>query len=124
MRLQDPRDLPRVPGHLKRHPVLWAKAPGEQLDLLRLGLDPASRTNLAILHDRDLAEIPVHIQPHRSHRSLLALGSKEREAPWANDTDGFALEAQPDKSQGRPMKSPGSNSTHRPTTGLPNMRSP
>ena len=31
-----------------------------------------------------------------------------REKQWANDTDGSALEAQPDKSQGRPLKSPGS----------------
>jgi hypothetical protein len=69
MPLQDPRDLPRVPGHLKRHPIIGPKTPGKQLDLLRLGIDPASRANPAILHDRDLTEIQVHIQPDRSHDS-------------------------------------------------------
>jgi hypothetical protein len=40
----------------------------------------------------------------------------------ANDNDGFALEAQPGKSQGRPTKSTGSKPIAQ--TGLPNMRSP
>src|SRR4051794_14215676 len=37
---------------------------------------------------------------------------------WANDIDGSALAAQPGKSQGRPLKSSGSN-THRPETAYP-----
>jgi hypothetical protein len=60
---------------------------------------------------------PISPQPPPSTRSM------ERETPWANDTDGSALAAQPDKSQGRPPKSPGSNA-HRPRIGLPTMRSP
>ena len=71
MRVQDPRDLPRVPSHLKRHPIIRAQAPREQLDLLRLGIDPPSRANLAVLNDRDLTEIQVHIQPNRPHDDLL-----------------------------------------------------
>ena len=62
MRLDQPRDLPRVPRHLERHPVIRAKAPCEQLDLLGLGLDPTRRAELTILDDRDLAEIQMHIQ--------------------------------------------------------------
>ena len=62
MRLDSPRDLPRVPRHLEHHPIIWAKARGEQLDLLGLGLDAAGRANLTILDDRDLTEIQVHIQ--------------------------------------------------------------
>jgi len=38
--LDQPRDLPGVAGHLKRHFVVGAEASREQLDLLRLGLDP------------------------------------------------------------------------------------
>src|SRR4051794_6662683 len=42
---------------------------------------------------------------------------------WANDTDGYALVAQPGQSQGRPPKSSGSTA---PSTfdGLPTLRSP
>jgi len=62
VRLDQPRDLPRVARHLKRHPIIRGKAPREQLDLLWLGLDPTGRAKLTILDDRDLAEIQMHIQ--------------------------------------------------------------
>jgi hypothetical protein len=42
---------------------------------------------------------------------------------WANDIDGSALAAQPGKSQGRPLKRPGSN-TPIVQNGLPSLRSP
>ena len=41
---------------------------------------------------------------------------------WANDIDGSALAAQPGKSQGRPLKSPGSKPIAQ--NGLPSLRSP
>src|SRR5919108_566368 len=41
---------------------------------------------------------------------------------WANDIDGSALAAQPGKSQGRPLKSPGSKPIAQ--IGLPSLRSP
>jgi hypothetical protein len=69
--LNQPRDLPGVPRHLQRHSIIRPKARGEQLDLLGLGLDPASRAYLTILDDRDLAEIQVHAQRHRPHRNHL-----------------------------------------------------
>jgi hypothetical protein len=62
VRLDQPRDLPRVPRHLKRHPIIRGKALSEQLDLLRLGLDSTGRAEHAILDDRDLTEIQMHIQ--------------------------------------------------------------
>ena len=74
MPLEDPRDLPRVPRHLESRPIIGPKTRREQLDLLRLGLDPPGRANLAILDDRDLTAIQIHIQPDRSHHTLLALG--------------------------------------------------
>jgi hypothetical protein len=103
MPLQD-RAISPVPCHLKRHPIIRTEASGEQRYLLRLGLDPTRGANLTILDDRDLTEIQMNVQPDRSHHNLLALGSKARETRWANDTDVFAPEAQPDKSQGRPLK--------------------
>jgi hypothetical protein len=42
---------------------------------------------------------------------------------WANDIDGSALAAQPGKSHGRPMKSPGSKPIVR-SNGPPSLRSP
>ena len=48
--------------------------------------------------------------------------SIEQENRWANDIDGSALAAQPGKSQGRPLKSPGSKPIVQ--TGLPSLRSP
>jgi hypothetical protein len=45
-----------------------------------------------------------------------------RENRWANDIDGSALAAQPGKSQGRPLKRPGSKPIVQ--NGLPNLRSP
>jgi hypothetical protein len=64
----------------------------------------------------------MHIQRYRPHLSSSLL-SIEQENRWANDIDGSALAAQPGKSQGRPLKSPGSNSPIV-QNGLPNLRSP
>ena len=87
-----------------------------------LRLDPARRAQPALRDDRHLAEVAMHIQRYRSHLILLAVVD-EQENRWANDIDGSALAAQPGKSQGRPLKSPGSNSPIV-QTGLPNLRSP
>ena len=83
-------------------PRLWANSSSS----LRRGLDPPRRADLAVLGDRHLAEVEVDVQSDRSHLLLLSL--TEWETRWANDIDAFALSAQPDKSQGRPLKSPGS----------------
>src|SRR5215213_2869537 len=79
------------------------------------------QAQLALGDDRHLAEVAVHIQRDCSHLSLLAVGD-DGENRWANDIDGSALTAQPGKSQGRPLKSPGSKPIVQ--TGLPNLRSP
>jgi hypothetical protein len=122
VRLDHPRDLPGVAGHLERHSVVGREAAGEELNLLRLGFDPPSRADLALLRDRHPTELEVDVQSNRSHLLLLSL-LRPREKLWANDTDAFALGAQPDKSQGRPPKSPGLRA-HHPRTGLPILRSP
>jgi hypothetical protein len=61
------------------------------------------------------------IQGYRSHPLLLTVVDS-RENRWANDMDGSALAAQPGKSQGRPLKSPGSKPIAQ--NGLPSLRSP
>jgi hypothetical protein len=48
-----------------------AEALCEQLELLRGGLDPRGRANLASLADRDLAEVAVDVQADLSHLILL-----------------------------------------------------
>jgi hypothetical protein len=64
----------------------------------------------------------MHIQPDRSHHTLPPLAEHNRENKWANDTDGFALEAQPGQSQERPLKSRARSPSRK--NALPNMRSP
>jgi len=92
---------------LQRDPVIRGQAPRKQLKRLGPRLDAAPRAQPALRDDRDLAEVAMDIQRYRSHSILLVVdGWKKR---WANDSDGSALAAQPGKSQGRPMKSPGSN---------------
>jgi hypothetical protein len=50
----------------------------------------------------------MNIQSYRSHLATTSLSLDRTRELRANDTDGYALEAQPDKSQGRPTKSTGS----------------
>ena len=109
VRLEDPRDLPRVAGHLQRHPVTRIQALREQLQHLRRAsaIRPAERTRpsstIATSQKSRCTSSPTALT-----RILLAR-STTRENRWANDTDGSALAAQPGKSQGRPPKSPGSH---------------
>jgi hypothetical protein len=71
VRLDDPRDLPRVPAHLQDHPIVGAQARREQLQHLRARRDPARRPYRARLGDRHLTEVAMHIQPDRPHRRSL-----------------------------------------------------
>jgi hypothetical protein len=65
----------------------------------------------------------MNIQPNRSHHNTSNASRVNTTGELrANDTDGFALEAQPGKSQGRPLTSTGSKPIAQ--IGLPNMRSP
>ena len=74
VRLDDPRDLPRIAGDLQHHLIVRGQALRERLQHLRAGRDPARRPDPTGLGDRDLAEVAVHIQPDRSHhRSLRRL---------------------------------------------------
>jgi hypothetical protein len=59
--LDDSLDLPGVAGDLERDPVVSAEALGEELDRLRLGLDPPRGADLSLLRDRHLAELEVDV---------------------------------------------------------------
>ncbi len=114
VRLEDPRDRPRVAGDLQGDPVTRIQARREQLKRLGPRLDAARRPQPSLRDDRDLTEIPMNIQRYRSH-TVLPRHCRLGEKRWANDIDGSALAAQPGKSQGRPMKSPGSTRPSRKT---------
>jgi len=46
---------------------------GEELDLIRRGLDPPRGADLAFLSDRHLAEVDVDVQRDVSHLLLLVV---------------------------------------------------
>jgi hypothetical protein len=109
MRLDDPRDLPRIASHLKSDAISRAQAPGEQLERRRRGLDPPRRTHLARLDDRHLAEIAVDIQPNAPHPfSFLAsdagepVGKRHRRIR-AHGTTGQVAAAATDLSGSKPI---------------------
>jgi len=103
--LDEALDPQRRSGRLERHLVVGRQALGEQPQLLGAGFDAPRRAHLGAVLDRHLAEIAVDVQRDRSH---VASFDCVAETQRANDTDGFVLAAQPDKSQGRPLSSSGS----------------
>jgi hypothetical protein len=71
--LEDPRDLNRAARRLQHHLILGPQTPGEQLNRLRVRLKPPTPRHPAILSDRDLTEITMHIQTNTPthHHHLL-----------------------------------------------------
>jgi hypothetical protein len=65
VRLDDPRDRPRIARDLPRDPVTRVEALPEQLQRLGPGLDPAGRAQPPLGDDRDLTEIAVDIPRYR-----------------------------------------------------------
>ena len=61
--LQPLGDLPRAAGHLQRDPVGRHETVDQRRDPVRRGRHPSGRVHLALLADRDLDEVKVHIQP-------------------------------------------------------------
>jgi hypothetical protein len=99
------RDLPRVAGHLERHPIAAVEALGEQLEPLGRRLDPPGRAQLALLCDRHLTEIAVDVEsdvPHlilpssptwgepvgKRHRRIRARGATGQVAGAATEKPG------------------------------------
>jgi len=61
MRLEQPRDRERVAGRLQHDLVVGRQAPRKQLQLVAPGRDPACRSGLAAVRDRDDAEVLVDV---------------------------------------------------------------
>ncbi|MCW2997413.1 MAG: hypothetical protein JWN65_962 [Solirubrobacterales bacterium] len=114
MPLENPRDLPRVDGHLKRHEVARREALREQLQ--RVGARAATRpadltlpaSTIATLQKSRCTSKPTALTDTSSPSDDLA------GEPVGNDIDGSALAAQPGKSQGAATEKPGLQLAHRP----------
>ena len=105
---QQPHDRVRVPGRLQRDLVAGRQAVGEDPQRLRRRRDPPGLADQAVLPDRDLRELAMHIESEAPARhALTSIDGWIGEAVGGqDDTYGFALEAHPGKSQGRPPTSP------------------
>jgi hypothetical protein len=68
--LQDARDLPRVAGDLQRHLVIDDQAGREHLQRFRRRVHAPARDEHALLEDRDLAEVAMHVQSDVTHAHL------------------------------------------------------
>jgi hypothetical protein len=66
VRSEDPGDLARVAGDLKRDPIARRQTRREQLQRLRRRLNPADHAHPAGLRDRDHTEVAMRIDPDRS----------------------------------------------------------
>jgi hypothetical protein len=121
VRLEDPRDLPRVAGHLKHHLIACAETLREQLERRRRRLDPARRTDFARLDDRDLTEIAVDVQPNAPHPlSFLAVDQKGT-GGQTTQTDSCSQHTRAGRRGGHRKVG---LEAHRARNGLPSLRSP
>ena len=103
VRLEDSRDLPRVPRHLQRHPVRSLQARGQHLQRRRRPRDPTRRADRAILTTATSQKSRCTSNPIALPTDLLRHScTTNRENQRANDNDRYVLTAHPGKSQGRP----------------------
>ena len=122
VRLEDPRDLPCIAGHLKRHPVVRREALREQLQVLRSARYTPPSAAPAAVEDRDLAEVAMHIQPDRSHHYPLSSLDRSGELVGKRHRRIRARSATGHVARGGHRKV--GLTAHRARTGLPNLRSP
>jgi hypothetical protein len=107
VRLEDPRDLPRAPGHLERHRSF---APRLRANSSRrsgvVAIRPADRSTpsstIATSQKSRCTSNPIALPADLT--SLSSRRENELENPRANDNDRYVLAAHPGKSQGRPPK--------------------
>ena len=84
MRLENPRDRKRRPGRLERHLIVGRQTLSEKLELLGRALHPPSQPQPRLVSDRDLTEVAMHIQRHRSH--VAAVSQRNVDAVLASIT--------------------------------------
>jgi hypothetical protein len=68
--LQQPRDRQRVASRLQRDLIVGIKTVRQDLQALRSAGHAASAAHPALLNDRDLAEVEMHIQPDETQPTL------------------------------------------------------
>jgi hypothetical protein len=90
--------------------IVGPEALSEQLELLTRRRDPAHRTDLPILSDRDLARALTDIYPNETHHLSLLIDDGRRVGGETTTTDTCAQHTRA-KSQGRPPRKPGSQPT-------------
>jgi hypothetical protein len=85
---RNPGDLPTTAGHLQRHAIRRQKALRQTPDALRRARHSSAGAHLAVLTDRDHAEVTVNVQTDRStdpprqrHPHLHQLVDVQRENP-------------------------------------------
>ena len=104
VRLEDASDRKRRAGRLEDDLVIGGQAPGEELERRRRSLDPSGVFDFTLRGHRYLAEVAMHVQGNAAHQPLLSSTFDfDREPGGQHDNYGFALAAQPGKSQGRPV---------------------
>jgi hypothetical protein len=118
----DPSDRHRIPGRLERDPIIRSKASCEQLEPGWAGLYPPCTAHPAVLCDRDLAEVAVHVERDQAHRNLLSLAA-QAETRRAKRQLRIRARGTPGQSQGRPTTNDGL-AAHSVSGGLPNLASP
>jgi hypothetical protein len=77
VRLEDAGDRHRAPCRLERDLVIRAEALRKQLELRAPGPDPPRRAHPALLRDRHLAKLAMHVQADVSHGHLLSIDDTE-----------------------------------------------
>ena len=107
VRLDDPRDLERVPGRLQRNLIVDGEALREQRQCRWLGLHSSRQPHLARLCDRDLAEVAMHVQANEPHRTPPPSRSSMTETRRATRQLRIRAHGTPGQSQGRPSTNSG-----------------
>jgi hypothetical protein len=119
--LDNARDLERVARYLERDAIVAAEAPGEELERRRRRLDPTRRYDLAVLRERDLAEVAVDVQTDCSHLNSLLAIDERRSGGQTTQTDSCSQHNQASRRGGHRN---GGLEAHRAINGLPSLRSP
>ena len=122
MRLDDPRDRHRVRGRLDRDLVAVDQATARTASSARgsVATRPAART-AAVLGDRDLTEVAMHVHPDASHQHPPSSTWTSRERAGERDNYGSVLSAHPDTRGGGQLQTAGAQPIETPacpTTAL------
>ena len=80
-------DPARPTGRLQDDDIVLDQAARQQRQLLDGRLDPARRADLAVLADRDLAEVAMDVHPDEAHLHLLLVACEREGGGQTTQTD-------------------------------------